>query len=253
MDPVPYGLEIVGAEINLSKRGKWIPADVIGFDASNGKHNLRLEGAGPEENWTSLGNTKFKWIQRRADAAPNPSFLSSPKGEDAVGRKVRIFWPGRFQRHAVACHIAMQSISPLCSIQPSYVHPCLMLHRCNSQPHFYTHASVLNPIFNPLASGMGRFYQGVIKSFDAASGMHRVDYSDGDSVEHELQHEGVVWMSPSDAMTAASPSKDKAGPLRASTPASPLKPAVGPHHNTTGTLDDPPFSSFTPSIAGKKM
>ena len=42
---------------------------------------------------------------------------------------------------------------------------------------------------------MGRYYQGIIKSYDASSGKHRIDYADGDSAEHELKHEAVIWMS----------------------------------------------------------
>ena len=49
---------------------------------------------------------------------------------------------------------------------------------------------------------MGRYYQGLVKSYDAASDKHRVDYCDGDSVEHELRHEAVIWISAADAAAA---------------------------------------------------
>ena len=117
-DPAPFGPEIVGAEISLgspSKRGKWISADIVGFDSTTSKHNLRIEGAGPGDNWQALSNTKFKWIQRRANAEPNPSFMGSPRQEDAVGRKVRIFWPGNLTPCNLSISIHnLSMLRPLC-------------------------------------------------------------------------------------------------------------------------------------------
>ena len=93
-DPAPFGAEVVGGHISFysSKKGRWAPAEIVGFDPA-GKHSLRVEGASGE-TWAALGSSKFKWIQRRADAEPNPSFAGSPRREDAVGRRARIFWPG---------------------------------------------------------------------------------------------------------------------------------------------------------------
>lgn len=41
---------------------------------------------------------------------------------------------------------------------------------------------------------MGRYYTGVVKSYDPVTGMHRVDYSDGDSAEHNMRHEATLWL-----------------------------------------------------------
>lgn len=107
-EPAPFGAEVVGGHtvsFYHSKRGRWAPAEIVGFDPATGKHSLRIEGASGD-TWAALGSSKFKWIQRRAGAEPNPSFAGSPRREDAVGRRARIFWPGVCALRTARMHAA---------------------------------------------------------------------------------------------------------------------------------------------------
>lgn len=38
-----------------------------------------------------------------------------------------------------------------------------------------------------LATGMGRWYSGVVRSYDPESDMHLIAYKDGDSLDHVLR------------------------------------------------------------------
>ncbi|GAX75976.1 hypothetical protein CEUSTIGMA_g3419.t1 [Chlamydomonas eustigma] len=72
--------------------------------------------------------------------------------------------------------------------------------------------------------GMGRYYQGVVKSYDEATDMHRVDYHDGDSLEHELKYEAVIWLD--STSTLGSPTKaQSSSPFKAAAEASTKPPA----------------------------
>lgn len=83
-----------------SKLGDWPKASVAQFNPADGRHLLRYleraEGAVKHhEEWVALGRTRFQWLAPQPPgAAPNPSHAAAPRGEDAVGAKVRVFWPG---------------------------------------------------------------------------------------------------------------------------------------------------------------
>eukprot|EP00887_Chlorella_sp_A99_P006200 scaffold3.g6200.t1 len=48
-----------------------------------------------EEAWVCLGATRFQWLTGLPPAAPpNPTHAGAPQREDAVGYKVKVFWPG---------------------------------------------------------------------------------------------------------------------------------------------------------------
>ena len=48
-----------------------------------------------EEAWVCLGTTRFQWLATLPpSAAPNPTHAGAPQKEDAVGFKVKVFWPG---------------------------------------------------------------------------------------------------------------------------------------------------------------
>lgn len=83
-----------------SKLGDWPKAAVAQFNPADGRHLLRYleraQGAVKHhEEWVVLGRTRFQWLAPQPPgAAPNPSHAAAPRGEDAVGAKVRVFWPG---------------------------------------------------------------------------------------------------------------------------------------------------------------
>jgi hypothetical protein len=46
------------------------------------------------QEWLSLADIKFKWVQTAPpEAAPNPMFKSELGGEAAVGKRLRVYWP----------------------------------------------------------------------------------------------------------------------------------------------------------------
>ncbi len=91
---VPYRAEIVGQKISLFLAKRWsLASEILEFDEAAGKHRLVVEEA---ELWVTLGSSKFKFHQRTTGRGGNPSFKPGLErtGEDAVGRRVRVFWPG---------------------------------------------------------------------------------------------------------------------------------------------------------------
>ena len=110
--PVPYGSEIIGNTISFfhSKRSRWSEtSEIIAYEEATGKHSVRIEGSG-EVQALSLAQSKFKWVHKANNAAPNPSWAGSPQGQEAVGRKVRVFWPGDDWRHVgawIGCRMPM--------------------------------------------------------------------------------------------------------------------------------------------------
>jgi len=96
------GKEVVGRKIALwdDKLMDWPEAAIAQFDVDSGKHLVRFlersEGnVKHEERWIDLAKNRFQWLSdAAANAAPNPTYAAAPKGEDAVGYRVRVFWPG---------------------------------------------------------------------------------------------------------------------------------------------------------------
>ena len=82
-----------------SRRGDWPEATIAQFNASTGQHLVRYSERPPgavkhEETWASLARTRFQWgAPPPPGAPPNPSYSVAPRGEDAVGWKVKVFWP----------------------------------------------------------------------------------------------------------------------------------------------------------------
>ncbi len=138
--PVPYAGEVVNSKIALyfKERRIWARATVMAFDATTGKHAVRLDQDGSLLSVSLGGGVRWKYAAGAppAGAAFNPSYnASSPQREQAVGRKLRVFWPA-----------------------------------------------------------MGQYYVGTCTGFNSASGMHRIDYKDGDFAEHDLRYEAVIWL-----------------------------------------------------------
>lgn len=147
-EPQPYGRDAVGRVVrDASQPPRW-EARVADFDAATGHHRLAFSPAAPPaaapqdatvarpDEWAALASLRFVFAGDPASAAdPNPSYDAAPKGADAVGRRLRIYWPG-----------------------------------------------------------MGRWYAGTVRGYDAATGRHHVVYKDGDSLEHRLRHEAVRWV-----------------------------------------------------------
>lgn len=97
-DVQPYASEVIGRECALLRSGKcstsavWEDAVITGYDEATGKHRVK---ASKGVEWVCLRAQKFRWTAAPPDnAPPNPTYAASPHGEAAVGRRVRIYWPG---------------------------------------------------------------------------------------------------------------------------------------------------------------
>lgn len=94
---VVYGKEVVGRQVGVwnAKAADWPKAVVAQYNAAAGQHLLRYleRPAGSikhHEEWVCLARTRFQWLAAPPpQAKPNPSWDGAPRGDDAVGFKVR--------------------------------------------------------------------------------------------------------------------------------------------------------------------
>lgn len=79
---------------------EWSKATIARYNPDDFLHlvrfNEREQGSVKhEERWVNLAKTRFQWLtQPSPTAPPNPTHQGAPKGEEAVGYQVRVFWPG---------------------------------------------------------------------------------------------------------------------------------------------------------------
>jgi hypothetical protein len=131
-----YGEEVQGRKVEVlwEHVGEWFEGRVEEYDAERDQH--RVAYADGDVEWVRLGKRRFRWRSNpRPGCAANPSFKGSPRGRSAVGRKVRVFWPG-----------------------------------------------------------MGKWYIGSIKEYDADKGEHLVAYKDGERQRLQLRNEPIQWL-----------------------------------------------------------
>lgn len=94
--------EVVGRHIAVwsDDNMEWSKAAIAQYSPDTCHHLIRFlereEGSVKhEERWVNLARTRFQWLTGPSPtAAPNPTNQGAPKGEDAVGYQVRVFWPG---------------------------------------------------------------------------------------------------------------------------------------------------------------
>ena len=101
--PVAAG-EVVGRPLAVwsQKLLDWPKAVVAGYRPESGEHLVRYADPAaaasadqPPERWVKLGALRFQWLREQpAGAAPNPTAAGAPSGEGAVGRRLKVFWPG---------------------------------------------------------------------------------------------------------------------------------------------------------------
>jgi len=131
-----YGEEVQGRKVEVlwEHVGEWFEGRVEEYDAERDQHRVAYVDGDVE--WVRLGKRRFRWRSNpRPGCAANPSFKGSPRGRSAVGRKVRVFWPG-----------------------------------------------------------MGKWYIGSIKEYDADKGEHLVAYKDGERQRLQLRNEPIQWL-----------------------------------------------------------
>lgn len=111
-----YGAELVGQSINLCSSNHtkskviWLGHLVTAFSESTGQHTL-VNADGKATHLTLGTGVRFKWPsgtppQHAFNVTYSPT--QSPHGVDAVGRKLRVFWPamGRYYQGVVAAYSA---------------------------------------------------------------------------------------------------------------------------------------------------
>lgn len=95
---VVYGKEVVGRQVGVwsAKAADWPKAVVAQYNGAAGQHLLRYleRPAGSikhHEEWVCLSRTRFQWLAAPPpQAKPNPSWDGAPRGDEAVGYKVRL-------------------------------------------------------------------------------------------------------------------------------------------------------------------
>jgi hypothetical protein len=95
-----YRKEVVGRKLCIYRqRGKATGEDakVLEYSEQTQLHKVRFIDR--SESWVNLSEARFKWLSRPLPgAAPNATWRPSLAKEAAVGRKVRVYWPGERRR-----------------------------------------------------------------------------------------------------------------------------------------------------------
>ncbi|QDZ19417.1 hypothetical protein HOP50_02g19320 [Chloropicon primus] len=89
-----FGPEVVGRKVAVywRKPGQWFKGKIYSYTDKTKKHFVKYEDGDQQE--VDLAREKFQFLtQPKPGAAPNSSYHGSPKGKDAVGRKVKVYWP----------------------------------------------------------------------------------------------------------------------------------------------------------------
>jgi hypothetical protein len=96
------GKEVVGRQVAVwnAKLNDWPKAVVAQFNAATQQHLVRYSERRPgevkhREEWASLARLRFQWLSDPPPGAgANPTYAAAPRGEEAVGWRVKVFWPG---------------------------------------------------------------------------------------------------------------------------------------------------------------
>lgn len=112
VDTVIYAAEVVGRAIGVAQQTcdkanhaardvLWEDAMITDFDANTNQHTVVYTQKKVTQQLCLSPPLKFRWNHEApACQPPNPSFATAPQGEAAVGRRVRVYWPGEFAGQA---------------------------------------------------------------------------------------------------------------------------------------------------------
>lgn len=90
-----FGAEVVGRKVAIlwRKDGHWFRGKIHSYREATKKHFVKYEDGDQAE--VNLSRERFQFLTNpRPGAAPNATYHSAPKGKDAVGLKVKVYWPG---------------------------------------------------------------------------------------------------------------------------------------------------------------
>uniref|UniRef100_A0A7S3E4J5 Tudor domain-containing protein n=1 Tax=Chloropicon laureae TaxID=464258 RepID=A0A7S3E4J5_9CHLO len=91
---VIFGPEVVGRKVAIfwRKHSQWFKGKIHRYMDKTQKHFVKYEDGDQAE--VNLTRERFQFLTNpRAGAAPNPTYQGCPKGKDAVGHKVKVYWP----------------------------------------------------------------------------------------------------------------------------------------------------------------
>jgi len=90
-----FGPEVVGRKVAIlwRKDGQWFKGKIHSYREATKKHFVKYEDGDQQE--VNLSRERFQFLTNpRPGAAPNATFHVAPRGKDAVGLKVKVYWPG---------------------------------------------------------------------------------------------------------------------------------------------------------------
>lgn len=89
-----FGPEVVGRKIAVywRKPGEWFKGKIHGYATKTRRHHVKYDDGDQAD--LDLERERFQFLTNpRPGSAPNRTYHGSPKGKDAVGRKVKVYWP----------------------------------------------------------------------------------------------------------------------------------------------------------------
>jgi hypothetical protein len=90
-----FGPEVVGRKVAIlwRKDGQWFKGKIHSYREATKKHFVKYEDGDQQE--VNLSRERFQFLTNpRPGAAPNATYHVAPRGKDAVGLKVKVYWPG---------------------------------------------------------------------------------------------------------------------------------------------------------------
>jgi len=91
-----FGPEVVGRKVAVyrsKKGGEWLTGRIQSYASGKKTHVVRYDGSGDQAE-INLSRERFQFTTKpKPGAKPNPSYEHAPKGKEAVGHRVKVYWP----------------------------------------------------------------------------------------------------------------------------------------------------------------
>lgn len=92
--PSIFGPEVVGRKVAVlwRKPGAWYEGKIHAYFEKTKKHLVKYDDG--DEAEVNLARERFQFLTNpKPGSAPNSTYHGSPKGKEAVGKKVKVYWP----------------------------------------------------------------------------------------------------------------------------------------------------------------
>jgi len=90
-----FGSEIVGRKVAVfvAKDSEWPRGKILGYSESQRTHLVRYDKGGVSVS-LHLMKERFQFLTlAKPGSQPNASYYDAPKGKEAIGHKVKVYWP----------------------------------------------------------------------------------------------------------------------------------------------------------------